>query len=69
MLSSLFNVFYVVFLANVLSDCAHTGCGWLLLKCSAIGKGFNGVETNIETTFIYNLSLSNYERTIYERIF
>ena len=29
---------------NASQLCSH--CGWLLLKCSAIGIGFNGAETN-----------------------
>ena len=24
--------------------CSH--CGWFLLKCSVVGVGFNGAETN-----------------------
>ena len=39
------------------SLCSH--CGWLLLKCSAIGIGFNGAETNCEIAHILGILLMN----------
>ena len=51
----------------VVHNCTHL-CGWLLLKCSAVGIGFNGVETNCGITHnlcillmnSYNIFFSNY---------
>ena len=40
-----------------LSKCSH--CGWLLLKCSAIGIGFNGAETNCRIAHILGILLMN----------
>ena len=37
--------------------CSH--CGWLLLKCSAIGIGFNGAETNCRIAHILGILLMN----------
>ena len=37
--------------------CSH--CGWLLLKCSAIGIGFNGAETNCRIAHILGIPLMN----------
>ena len=37
--------------------CLH--CGWLLLKCSAIGIGFNGAETNCRIAHILGILLMN----------
>ena len=37
--------------------CSH--CGWLLLKCSAIGIGFNGAETNCGIAHILGILLMN----------
>ena len=37
--------------------CSH--CGWLLLKCSAIGIGFNGAETNCRIAPILGILLMN----------
>ena len=37
--------------------CSH--CGWLLLKCSAIGIGFNGAETNCGIAHILGMLLMN----------
>ena len=37
--------------------CSH--CGWLLLKCSAIGIGFNGAENNCEIAHILGILLMN----------
>ena len=37
--------------------CSH--CGWLLLKCSAIGIGFNGAETNCSIAHILGILLMN----------
>ena len=34
-------------------------CGWLLLKCSAIGIGFNGAETNWGIAHILGILLMN----------
>ena len=34
-------------------------CGWLLLKCSAIGIGFNGAETNCRIAHILGILLMN----------
>jgi len=39
-------------------DSAHI-CGWLLLKCSAIGIGFNGAETNCGIAHILGILLMN----------
>ena len=36
--------------------CSH--CGWLLLKCSAIGIGFNGAETNCGIAHIFGILLA-----------
>ena len=36
----------VIFLTYVCCPWLCSHCGWLLLKCSAIGIGFNGAETN-----------------------
>ena len=33
--------------------------GWLLLKCSAIGIGFNGAETNCRIAHILGILLMN----------
>ena len=38
-------------------QCSH--CGWLLLKCSAIGIGFNGAETNCGIAHILGILLKN----------
>ena len=60
MLSSLFNVFYVVFLTYVLSVTELTL--WFAppkIKCSAIGVGFNGVETNCNFAHILGILLKN----------
>ena len=35
--------------------CSH--CGWLLLKCSAVGIGFNGAETNCGIAHILGILL------------
>ena len=40
------------------SNCAHT-VGWLLLKFSAIGIGFNEAETNCEVAHILGILLMN----------
>ena len=37
--------------------CSH--CGWLLLKCSAVGIGFNGAETNCGIAHILDILLVN----------
>ena len=37
--------------------CSH--CGWLLLKCSTIGIGFNGAETNCRIAHILGILLMN----------
>ena len=37
--------------------CSHGG--WLLLKCSAIGIGFNGAETNCGIAHILGILLMN----------
>ena len=37
--------------------CSH--CGWLLLKCYAIGIGFNGAETNCGIAHILGILLMN----------
>ena len=37
--------------------CSH--CGWLLLKCSAVGIGFNGAETNCGIAHISGIQLMN----------
>ena len=58
MLSSLFNVIYVVFLTYVLSVTVLTLWS-LLLKCSAIGIGFNGAETNCRIAHILGILLKN----------
>ena len=34
-------------------------CGWLLLKCSAVGIGFNGAETNCGIAHILGILLMN----------
>ena len=34
-------------------------CGWLLLKCSVIGIGFNGAETNCGIAHILGILLMN----------
>ena len=34
-------------------------CGWLLLKCSAVGIGFNGAETNCRIAHILGILLMN----------
>ena len=39
------------------SLCSH--CGWLLLKCFAIGIGFNGAETNCRIAHILGILLMN----------
>ena len=36
-------VFLIIYLVD---NCAHNYCGWLILKCSTIGIGFNGAATN-----------------------
>ena len=36
-----------------------SNCGWLLLKCSAIGIGFNGAETNCRIAHILGILLMN----------
>ena len=41
--------------------CSH--CGWLLLKCSAIGIGFNGAETNCRIEHILGILLMNSSNT------
>ena len=41
-------------------------CGWLFLKCSAIGIGFNGAETNCGIAHILGILLMNsYDRYVY----
>ena len=37
--------------------CSHGG--WFLLKCSAIGIGFNGAETNCGIALILGIQLMN----------
>ena len=51
--------FCVVFLTNMSCQqlCSH--CGWLLLKCSAIGIGFNEAETNCGIAHILGILLMN----------
>jgi len=46
LLNNVLTLLCVVFLTHVccLYLCSH--CGWLLQKCSAVGIGFNGAETN-----------------------
>ena len=49
----------------VVRDCARHG-GWLLLKCSAIGIGFNGAETNCGIARILGILLMNsWDKQIY----
>ena len=43
--------------STVIWLCSH--CGWLLLKCSAIGIGFNGAETNCRIAHILGILLMN----------
>ena len=49
----------VIFLTNMCCPrlCSHVG--WLLLKCSAIGIGFNGAETNCGIARILGILLMN----------
>ena len=52
------NLFSLSFVErSFLCHCSH--CGWLLLKCSAIGIGFNGVETNCRIAHILGILLMN----------
>ena len=59
MLSSLFNVFYVVFFTNVLSITVLTLWVAPPLKCSATGIGFNGAETNCRIAHISGILRKN----------
>ena len=40
-------------------------CGWLLLKCSVIGIGFNGAETNCGIAHILGILLITVATQIY----
>ena len=44
--------------------CSHGG--WLLLKCSAIGIGFNGAETNCGIARILGILLMNLQSVYFE---
>ena len=50
---------YVIFLTYMCCPwlCSHGG--WLLLKCSAVGIGFNGAETNCGIARIVGILLMN----------
>ena len=39
-------------------------CGWLLLKCSTVGIGFNGAETNCGIAHILGILLMNSCNTV-----
>ena len=47
----------------MLSVTVLTYCGWLLLKCFAVGIGLNGAETNCGITHILGILLMNSYKT------
>ena len=54
---SIFALFSLLIYMCCSQLCSH--CGWLLLKCSAIGIGFNGAETNCRIAHILGILLMN----------
>ena len=43
---------------------SRSHCGWLLLKCSTVGIGFNGTETNCGIAHILGILLMNSYNTV-----